>query len=94
LELPYLPNNADIQVGDVLVTSGLDGRFPRGYPVAKVAKIAAGSGEQFASITAIPIAHLDRSLEVLLVWRRDATSTAAKSAQATVQDTADLDFAR
>lgn len=93
LELPYLPNNADIQIGDVLVTSGLDGRFPRGYPVAKVVNIAAGSGEQFASITAIPIAHLDRSLEVLLVWRRDAASTATQSARATAQDTADLDFA-
>lgn len=93
LDLPYLPNNADIQVGDVLVTSGLDGRFPRGYPVAKVVNIAAGGGEQFASIRAIPIAHLDRSLEVLLVWRRDTTSTTAKSAQATAQDSADLDFA-
>lgn len=92
LELPYLPNNADIQVGDVLVTSGLDGRFPRGYPVAKILKIESGRGEQFASITATPIAHLDRSLEVLLVWRRDATSTASKSAQATAQDAADLDF--
>lgn len=92
LELPYLPNNADIQAGDVLVTSGLDGRFPRGYPVAKVLKIESGRGEQFASITATPIAHLDRSLEVLLVWRRDATSTASKSTQATAQDAADLDF--
>jgi rod shape-determining protein MreC len=76
----------------VLVTSGLDGRFPRGYPVAKVLKIESGRGEQFASITATPIAHLDRSLEVLLVWRRDATSTASKSAKATAQDAADLDF--
>jgi len=34
LNLPYLPNNADIQAGDLLITSGLGGTFPAGYPVA------------------------------------------------------------
>jgi len=71
LELPYLTNNADIRAGDMLVTSGLDGRFPRGYPVARVLRVESDGSDQFARITATPIAHLDRSLEVLLVWRQD-----------------------
>ncbi len=68
LILPYLPNNADIIAGDLLVTSGLGGRFPAGYPVAKVSSVSNEPGAPFASIQARPSAHLDRSREVLLVW--------------------------
>lgn len=67
LELPYLPNSADIVEGDLLVTSGLGGRFPRGYPVATVTEITRDPGQAFASISAAPIAQLDRIHEVLLV---------------------------
>jgi rod shape-determining protein MreC len=68
LELPNLPNNADIEVGDLLVTSGLGGRFPSGYPVATVTAISREPGEPFARIRAQPSAHLERAREVLLVW--------------------------
>ncbi len=68
LKIPHLPNNADIQVGDKLVTSGLGGHFPPGYPVAEVVSVEHQPGEPFARITARPLAHLDRVHEVLLVW--------------------------
>lgn len=68
LELPNLPNNADIEVGDLLVTSGLGGRFPAGYPVATVTTIRREPGEPFALIKAQPSAHLERAREALLVW--------------------------
>ena len=68
LLLPHIPNSADIQVGDLLVTSGLGGRFPPGYPVAQVMAITIDPGHAFAQVTARPLSHLDRSREVLLVW--------------------------
>jgi rod shape-determining protein MreC len=68
LELPHLPNNADIQIGDLLVTSGLGGHFPPGYPVAQVTDVIREPGRPFATVVATPSAHLDRSREVLLVW--------------------------
>ncbi len=68
LNLPFLANNADIQVGDLLVTSGLGGTFPQGYPVAMVEKVTAQPNKPFASIYAKPNAKLDRVREVLVVW--------------------------
>jgi len=68
LELPHLPNNADIEPGDLLTTSGLGGLFPSGYPVAEVTEVKREQGQPFASITARTTAHLDRIREVLLVW--------------------------
>jgi rod shape-determining protein MreC len=68
LELPYLPNNADIREGDLLVTSGLGQVYPPGYPVATITAIVRNPGSLFANIAATPTAHLDRSREVLLVW--------------------------
>lgn len=67
LELPHVPNNDDIQVGDLLVTSGLGGRFPRGYPVAMVTKVEFDPGRPFARIIAQPTSRLDRIREVLLI---------------------------
>ncbi len=67
LELPYIPDNEDIRVGDLLITSGLGRRFPRGYPVARVTKVEFDPGHPFARITAQPTTELDRSREVLLI---------------------------
>jgi len=67
LEINYLTPNADIQVGDVLVTSGLGGRFPAGYPVARVTSIERDPGAAFLHIQAEPIAKLDRARHVLLL---------------------------
>lgn len=68
LDIPHIPNNADIQEGDLLVTSGLGRRFPAGYPVAEVTAVERNPAEPFATISAVPLAHLDRAQEVLLVW--------------------------
>jgi len=78
LELPGLPNNAAIQIGDLLVTSGLGGAFPSGYPVAVVDKVTRIPQNAFADVTAIPSAALDQIREVMLVWspRREADTIA------------------
>jgi rod shape-determining protein MreC len=68
LELPYIPNNADIMPGDLLITSGLGGRFPPGYPVAEVSTVQHDPGHAFSRVVATPLAELNRSREVLLVW--------------------------
>ncbi len=68
LELPYLPNNADIRSEDLLVTSGLGGKFPPGYPVARIIEVKRQPGKPFATVVAQPLAQLDRTREVLLVW--------------------------
>jgi rod shape-determining protein MreC len=68
LELPHLPNNADIKVGDLLVTSGLGCIFPAGYPAARVVEVNINPSLPFAQVYAEPIAKLERSREVLLVW--------------------------
>ncbi len=68
LNLIYVPDTADIEVGDSLVSSGLGSRYPRGYPVAKVAKIEHFPGKAFAVVTATPSAQLDRSRHMLLVF--------------------------
>jgi rod shape-determining protein MreC len=74
LDLPYIPNSADIQPGDLLITSGLGGRFPPGYPVAVVSAVQHDPGRTFSRVMATPLAHLDRSREVLLVWPGETTT--------------------
>lgn len=71
LTLPFLPNNADIKPGDLLISSGLGRRFPRGYPVAEVTVVTQNPGAPFATVEAKPTARIDRSREVLLVWPAD-----------------------
>lgn len=68
LNLPFLPNNADIVPGDELITSGLDNTFPQGYPVAVVDQFTQQPNKAFADISATPKASLDRDREVLIAW--------------------------
>jgi len=75
LDLPYLPNNADIRAGDLLVTSGLGGAFPAGYPVAIVNSVTRIPQEPFADVTATPAAALDQVREVMLIWSRPPADT-------------------
>jgi rod shape-determining protein MreC len=77
LDIPHLPLNADIKEGDLLVTSGLGGRFPPGYPVAIVEKVERNPGQAFSDVTARPTAHLEQSREVLLVWTPPVEQAAA-----------------
>lgn len=69
LNLLHVPNNADIQVGDVLVTSGMGGVFPVGYPVGVVEAVEPDPAQPYSKVMARPLAALDRSREVLLVWK-------------------------
>ena len=68
LEIRHVSATTDIEVGDLLVTSGLGGRFPGGYPVAVVTEIERDPGHAFARVVARPSAALDRSRHVLLVF--------------------------
>ncbi len=71
MDILYLPSNADVQVGDLLVTSGLGGSFPANYPVAKVSEVAPEPSGSFASIHAVPLAPVDDVREVILLWLRE-----------------------
>ena len=68
LRLPHLTNNADVVVGDLLISSGLGGVFPAGYPVGRVLDVQRRTDQAFAEIVAEPVSALDREREVLLVW--------------------------
>ncbi len=81
LRLPYLTNNSDIEAGDLLVSSGLGGVFPAGYPVAKVLEVQRRPDQSFAEVIAEPASALDRDREVLLVWNEhDAPAPADATA--------------
>jgi len=67
LDLRFMPANADIRNGDVLVTSGIDGTYPPGLPVAKVARIERDAAYAFARITLAPTAGVDRYRQVLVL---------------------------
>lgn len=67
LELSHIPRNVDVRAGDLLTTSGLGGRFPPGYPVARITSVQQKPGEPFVTAIAEPAARPDQSREVLLV---------------------------
>lgn len=71
LLLEHLPSNTDIRVGDVLVTSGLGGRFPEGYPVAVVSSVKVDNQRAYTVIQARPTADLQRLRYLLLLWGAD-----------------------
>lgn len=75
LELIHQPNNADILVDDLLVTSGLGCVFPDGYPVGRVVSVDVNPSLPFAKIIVQPTAQLDRDREALLVWPSFGGST-------------------
>jgi rod shape-determining protein MreC len=68
LSLPFVTVESDLKVGDVLLSTGMGGVFPRGYPVAEVTRVERNPAATFALVDARPTALLDRDREVLLVW--------------------------
>ena len=96
LELRNLPRNTDVQVGDLLGTSGLGGRFTEGYPVATVTRSDYVEGKPFAQIEAKPLVALDRLRYLLLLWTdkkpevhdKDALEPAASASAATATSAA------
>src|SRR5882757_432031 len=82
LALPYLPANADVKVGDVLMTSGLGGVFPAGYPVGRVLEVHRDAVQPLAQVRAIPFASMNIDREVMLVWFREGHPAAPVAATA------------
>src|SRR6185369_15781618 len=72
LGLSYMPANADLKVGDVLLTSGMGGVFPQGYAVAKVTELNREAVRPVERFRAEPLARINSSREVMLVWFREA----------------------
>ena len=68
LKLPYLPTSADVVSGDLLLTSGLGGGFPAGYPVGTIAEVRRDPAQSLAEVEVKPAAALDRSRELMFVW--------------------------
>ncbi|CAK0745837.1 Cell shape-determining protein MreC [Gammaproteobacteria bacterium] len=74
LELPYILNTADIREGDILVTSGMGGRFPVGYPAGRILSVERDPSQPFAQVRAEPSADPERSRQVLLLWPKEGNS--------------------
>jgi rod shape-determining protein MreC len=82
LELHHVAATTDIQNGDLLVSSGLGGRFPVGYPVARVSSVIHNPGLPFMIVRAIPTAQIDRTRHVLLLFQRDQSADLTIDTQA------------
>lgn len=67
LDIPYLPTNVDIKIGDRLVTSGIDGIYPAGLAVAVVTKIEQDPESPFAKIISTPVAQVSHHLQLLIL---------------------------
>ena len=72
IHLDHIPISTDIQQGDLLVTSGLGGVYPEGYPVAYVENVKSDSNQEFAIIEAGPVVDFDRLRYLLLIWPSDS----------------------
>jgi rod shape-determining protein MreC len=77
LKLPYLSTSADVLVGDLLVTSGLGGGFPAGYPVGTIAEVKRDPAQSLADVEVRPAAALDRSRELMFVWLKPGAAAAS-----------------
>ncbi|HEY7674438.1 MAG TPA: rod shape-determining protein MreC [Burkholderiales bacterium] len=69
LDLSYMAANADVQADDLLVTSGIDGTYPAGLPVAKVSRVERDAAYAFAKITCIPTSGVEQNRQVLVLSR-------------------------
>ncbi|PVX42796.1 rod shape-determining protein MreC [Pasteurella langaaensis DSM 22999] len=87
LSLDNVPRSVDIEKGDLLVTSGLGGRFPEGYPVAVVQNVSRDGSNYFAMISAKPLASIERLRYVLLVWANEDMHQAKVSSPEDVRNT-------
>lgn len=88
LSLPFVTVESDLKAGDLLISTGMGGVFPSGYPIAEVIRVERDPAATFAVVDARPTARLDRDREVLLVWfdppvpEPDATAGAPAEATA------------
>ena len=79
LTLDNVPRSVDIEKGDLLVTSGLGGRFIEGYPVAVVQSVSRDGSNYFATVKCKPLAELERLRYVLLLWTSNLDMSKVKS---------------
>ena len=86
LDIPYLPTNVDIKVGDKLVTSGIDGVYPAGLAVAVVTKIQQNQESPFAKIVSTPVAEVNNHLQLLLLALPEPQETEAPAPEAAAID--------
>ena len=89
LDLPGLANNADIREGDLLVTSGLGGAFPSGYPVAVITQVTRMPQQAFADVSAEPVAALNQVREIMLVWSTPPVDSDSSDDEATDDESDD-----
>lgn len=85
LELRYLSINADIQVNDLLITSGIGGVYPPGLPVARIEKIEHDRSYNFSRITCVPIAGVDRNRHVLILSMPLSTTPESTTSSDTIE---------
>jgi rod shape-determining protein MreC len=98
LDLRFVVANADIQVGDVLVTSGLDGMYPAGLAVAKVVQVESVAGGTFGRVVGQPLGGIDRNRQLLVIMSQSnlppkpqaATQSAATTARRKLPDMAPI----
>lgn len=74
----HVPHSIDVKVGDLLVTSGLGGKYPEGYPVATVTVVEQDESRPFARVYSKPVAQIDRLRYLLLLWPNEHESKLIK----------------
>lgn len=72
IQVEHVPTSTDIKEGDLLVSSGLGGVYPEGYPVARVAKVDRDNQREFAFISADPVVDFERLRYLLLIWPKES----------------------
>lgn len=80
LFLEHVAHSTDVEVGDVLVSSGLGDVFPEGYPVAEVTEVVRDESRPFAQVTVLPLARLNRLKYLLILWPNGAENEENSSA--------------
>ncbi|GLT15058.1 cell shape-determining protein MreC [Vibrio algivorus] len=86
IKLENVPTSTNIETGDLLVTSGLAGRYPEGYPVAYVTSVKNDNHLPFAEITAKPVVEFDRLRYLLLVWPDQERQKQAQTIELTEEE--------
>jgi rod shape-determining protein MreC len=76
----FVPHSADVKEGDLLVTSGLGGKYPEGYPVARVVVVRTDESREFATIYSEPVAQIDRLRYMLLLSKEQPQNQSKKQA--------------
>lgn len=75
----FVPHSADVKKGDLLVTSGLGGKYPEGYPVSRVVLVRTDESREFATIYSKPVAQIDRLRYMLLLSREGSQEQSTSS---------------